>query len=185
MSPRGPRFWATCTCICQDAIGYSSTLGSRLLWIENHAPCNNQLNIFFKDVGAVWLEDCHEEVYCRKDQEGRIKAERAEWESGELSGKFMEWNTVENGHQYRNRHKNWIKRNGQARLVSVKDINRNVPTTWRWARGDTPARPLPCLHRLQEGPRQGLARSFVGNHEEVQHQRQPSPSQRKPLWQDH
>ena len=33
-----------------------------------------------------------------------------------------------------------------------------------------PARPLSCLHRLQEGLRQGLACSFVGNHEEVQHQ---------------
>ena len=30
-----------------------------------------------------------------------------------------------------------------------------------------PARPLPCLHRLQEGLRQGLACSFVGNHEGV------------------
>ena len=30
-----------------------------------------------------------------------------------------------------------------------------------------PARPLPCLHRLQEGLRQGLACSFVGDHEEV------------------
>ena len=30
-----------------------------------------------------------------------------------------------------------------------------------------PARLLPCLHRLQEGLQQGLACSFVGNHEEV------------------
>ena len=48
-----------------------------------------------------------------------------------------------------------------------------------------PARPLPCLHRLQEGLRQGLACSFVGNHEEVQHQSQPHPSHQKPLWQGH
>ena len=33
-----------------------------------------------------------------------------------------------------------------------------------------PARPLPCLQRLQEGLRQGLVCSSVGNHEEVQHQ---------------
>ena len=32
--------------------------------------------------------------------------------------------------------KNRIKGSGQARLVSVKNINRNIPTTWRWARGD-------------------------------------------------
>ena len=43
------------------------------------------------------------------------------------------------------------------------------------------ARPLPCLHRLQEGLRQGLAFSFVGNHEEVLHQHKPDPSHQKPL----
>ena len=37
---------------------------------------------------------------------------------------------------------------------------------------------LPCLQRLQEG--QGLTCSFVGNHEEVQHQQQPYPSHQKP-----
>ena len=44
-----------------------------------------------------------------------------------------------------------------------------------------PPRPLPCLHRLQEGLQQGLACSFVGNHEEVQHQHQPYVSHQKPL----
>ena len=39
-----------------------------------------------------------------------------------------------------------------------------------------PARPLPRLYRLQEDLRQGLACSFVSNHEEVQHQHQPYPS---------
>ena len=39
----------------------------------------------------------------------------------------------------------------------------------------------PCLHRLQEGLRQGSACSFVGNHEEVQHQHKPYPSHQKPL----
>ena len=32
------------------------------------------------------------------------------------------------GHKDRNRHKNGIKRSGQARLINVEDINRNVPT---------------------------------------------------------
>ena len=40
------------------------------------------------------------------------------------------------GHKDRSRHKNRIKRSGQARLVYVTDINRNIPTTWRWAGGD-------------------------------------------------
>ena len=43
------------------------------------------------------------------------------------------------------------------------------------------ARHLPCLLRLQEGLRQGLTCSFVGNHEEVQQQRQPYPSLQKPV----
>ena len=29
-----------------------------------------------------------------------------------------------------------MKRSGQDRLVYVKDINRNIPTTWRRAHGD-------------------------------------------------
>ena len=32
------------------------------------------------------------------------------------------------GHENRSRHKNRIKRSGQAPLVYVKDINRNIPT---------------------------------------------------------
>ena len=40
------------------------------------------------------------------------------------------------GHKDRNRHKKTTKRSGQARLVYVKGINRNIPTTWRWTRGD-------------------------------------------------
>ena len=38
-----------------------------------------------------------------------------------------------------------------------------------------------CLHRLQEGLRQSLACSFVGNHEEVQHQHKPYSSHQKPV----
>ena len=48
-----------------------------------------------------------------------------------------------------------------------------------------PARPLLCLHRLQGDIRQGLACSFVDDHEEVQHQCQPYPSHQTPLWQGH
>ena len=42
-----------------------------------------------------------------------------------------------------------------------------------------PGRPLQCRHRLQEGLILGLVCGFVGNHEEVQHQRQPCPSHQK------
>ena len=56
-----------------------------------------------------------------------------------VSGEFMEYEYGMKyswkGHKDRNRHKNRIKRNGQARLVYVKNINSNIPTTWRWARG--------------------------------------------------
>ena len=34
------------------------------------------------------------------------------------------------------RHKTRTKRSEQAGLVYVKNINRNIPTTWRWACGD-------------------------------------------------
>ena len=40
------------------------------------------------------------------------------------------------GPKDRNRHTNRIERSGQARLVYVTDTNSNIPTTWRWARGD-------------------------------------------------
>ena len=33
------------------------------------------------------------------------------------------------GYNDRNRHKNKMKRSGQARLVYVKDVNSNIPTT--------------------------------------------------------
>ena len=54
------------------------------------------------------------------------------------------------------------------------------PTHSLWKISPAPARPLPCLHRLQEGLWQGLACSFVGNHEEV-HQHQLYLSHQEPL----
>ena len=53
------------------------------------------------------------------------------------------WNEIRlKSHKDRNGHKNIIKTSGQARLVYVFDINRNIPTTWRWARGDWRGRAL-------------------------------------------
>ena len=56
-------------------------------------------------------------------------------EGAELSGGFMERNTVERTIRTEIDTRK-SKRSGQARVVYVKDINRNIPTTWRWARGD-------------------------------------------------
>ena len=43
------------------------------------------------------------------------------------------------GHKDRNRHKNRIKKKGLGKLFRfmtyIFDIKRNIPTTWRWARG--------------------------------------------------
>ena len=64
------------------------------------------------------------------------KRKKKEWKSG-VVGRIYEMKYGWKGHKDRNRHKNRIKRNGQTRLVYVKDITRNVPTTWRWASGDT------------------------------------------------
>ena len=51
---------------------------------------------------------------------------------GRIYGMKYKWK----GHRDRNRHKNRVKRSGQPKLVYVKDINRNTPTTWRWAPGE-------------------------------------------------
>ena len=57
-------------------------------------------------------------------------------------------------------------RAGRSKLSTNESSVRNISST----------RPLSCLHILPENLPQGLARSFIGNHEEVQHQRQLSPS---------
>ena len=77
--------------------------------------------------------------------------------------------------------------NTTTNLISSEHVRtRNVPGADFGSRQDllideAPARSVPCLHRLQEGIRQGLACSFVCNHEEVQYQRQPYPSHQKSL----
>ena len=48
----------------------------------------------------------------------------------------MEWNTVERAIGEKQTQEQRMKRSGQARLIYVFDINCNIPTTWRWARGD-------------------------------------------------
>ena len=69
-----------------------------------------------------------------------------------------------------------------GRLQSRKEHQRAdlQPTNPLWEISSAPARPLPCLHRLPECLKQGLACSFVGNHEEV-HQHKPFSSHQKPL----
>ena len=54
------------------------------------------------------------------------------------------------GQKDRNRYKNRIKRGRQAQLVLVFDIVHNIPTTWRWARGDwNNGRHFIYMHSLQ------------------------------------
>ena len=66
----------------------------------------------------------------------------------------------------------------QAGFRAGKGAPQSRPSTYEFSVriSPAPARPLPRLHRLQEGLRQGLVCSFVGNHEEVQHQHKPYPS---------
>ena len=59
---------------------------------------------------------------------------RTEWGSEELQGEFMEYSWK----SHKDRNKNRKKRSGQAQLVSVKNINRNSPTTWRRVHTDPP-----------------------------------------------
>ena len=64
----------------------------------------------------------------------------------------MEWNTVKRAIKTENRHKNRIKRSGQAWLVYVTDINRNIPSTWRWAPGGSShCSTLPLTKAVQQG----------------------------------
>ena len=67
------------------------------------------------------------------------------------------------GEDYRWRKGRLQRRKGHHRA----DLQPKSPL---WEIAPAPTRPLPCLHRLQEGLWQDLACIFVGNHEEVQHQ---------------
>ena len=51
---------------------------------------------------------------------------------GRIYGMKYSWK----GHKDRNRHKNRINGSGPVGLVYVKNVNRNIPTTWRLAHGD-------------------------------------------------
>ena len=74
-----------------------------------------------------------------------------------------------------------------GRLQSREEHHRAdlQPENPLWEISPAPARLLPCLCRLQEGLQQGKACSFVGNHEEVQHQCLPCLSHQTLLWQCH
>ena len=65
----------------------------------------------------------------KEDRKNRVRKRRV---FGWSYGTENSWK----GHKERHRHLNRIKRSGQARLVHVKNINGNIPTTWRWAPGD-------------------------------------------------
>ena len=75
-------------------------------------------------------------MYSWKDQEGRARPE----EKSEKAESCREnlWNEIQLNEPWRQKQKQEQnkKRSGQAQLVYFKNINRNIPTTWRWARED-------------------------------------------------
>ena len=75
-----------------------------------------------------------------RTNKARDRTGRTEWENGELSGEFMEWNKVERAIKTKIDTRTII-RSRQAQLVYTTDINRNISTTWRWARGDYVLKP--------------------------------------------
>ena len=80
--------------------------------------------------------DFRKEIYSWKDQHGRNKTGRREWTAKSCWENL--WNEIQlKGHRVRNRQKNRIKRSGQTLSVYIKDTNCSIPTTWRWARGDS------------------------------------------------
>ena len=65
------------------------------------------------------------------------------------------WKEIQlKGPKDRNRHKIRIKRSGLARLLYVKNLNRNIPTTWMWGRGE-PCLEIRCPKDVIECPWQG------------------------------
>ena len=56
------------------------------------------------------------------------------------------------GHEDRNRHKKRIKRGAGKLGWFMSDMNRNIPTTWRWAHGDAKATAtrtaITCIRKL-------------------------------------
>ena len=66
-----------------------------------------------------------------------------EWESRKFSGEFMEWNLSERALKTeidtRTEQKIGVGKLGWF----MSDINRNIPTTWRWAREDDWRKSLP------------------------------------------
>ena len=57
-----------------------------------------------------------------KDQKKRVRKQR-------LVGRIYGMKYSSKGHKDRNRHRNRVKRSGQARLLYVFDINHNIPAT--------------------------------------------------------
>ena len=67
---------------------------------------------------------------------------------GRIYGRKYSWM----GQWERNRHKKRMKKNGQAVLVYVKNMNRNIPTTWNWVRGDCQKHEQQHPHHVKLSP---------------------------------
>ena len=66
------------------------------------------------------------------ERTSKVEVRPEEQSEKAVSCRENSWNEIQyKGPKDRNRHKNSIKRSGQARLVYVKNINRNIPTTSR------------------------------------------------------
>ena len=98
--------------------------------------------------------DFHGETYSWKD---RYKAEirpEEQWENGPVVGRLygMKYSSKGNGDRNIQRIEFFFKiRSEQVQLVHIFDINRNIPTKWRWARGDIiigASRADTCRHRI-------------------------------------
>ena len=73
-------------------------------------------------------ETCTNRYIVERTNKAEIRPEERS-EKAEICREDL-WNEIQlKGQKDRNGHKNRIKRNVQARLVYVKDINRHIPTT--------------------------------------------------------
>ena len=78
-----------------------------------------------RETFIIWLKG---PIRQNQDRKNRVRKRRV---VGRTYGIKYSWK----GHKDRSRHKNRIKRSGQARVIYVENINRNIPSTWKWARG--------------------------------------------------
>ena len=122
-------FWQTFVFLTQQRTWLGSNRWSNSSAIRNGIPIVSMH--FWNETGETNCGYMHPLSFLRYR-----KSRKEQRENAESCGENLRNEIQLKRHKDRNRLKNRIKRSGQARLVCVKNINSNIPTTWMEARGD-------------------------------------------------